>query len=418
MSVFKARIPGLARAHGRASLVFIAITVCLDILAQSIAFPILPRLAEQLLGGDRPAAARWVGWLEAAWVVPQFFAAPVLGMLSDRFGRRPMIIVSVFGVGAELVMGALAPNIWWLFAARILCGLTCGGMAAAMAYVADVTAPGDRTRAYAAINAAIWAGIVLGPALGGLLAATSLRAPFWAAAAFALAAGLYGLFILPESVTTQTRAPLRWSKANPWGALSLFIHRPGLVGLGVAQMLLWFAFYANQSVQVLYTALRYGWDALAFGLFCSMLAVGNIAVQTGLAGRIAKRIGERHAVVTGLTFQTIGFAAMGLAPTGLLYWAANLPMLFGNMAGPALQSMMTAKVAPDEQGRLQGAIGAIQTLAGFAGSIAFTQAFAWTVGPGQPIAWSGAVLLVGAGFSLAAWALALGFARDGPRPAP
>src|ERR1019366_1702047 len=176
-----------ARAHGRASLIFIAITVGLDILSQSIAFPILPRLAQLLLGGDRPAAARWVGWLEVAWVVPQFFAAPVLGMLSDRFGRPPVIIASVFGVGAEAVRGALGPTIWWLFATRILCGLTCGGMAAAMAYVADVAAPENRTRAFARINAAIWAAIVMGPALGGLLAgAGDLRAPFWAAAVFAL----------------------------------------------------------------------------------------------------------------------------------------------------------------------------------------------------------------------------------------
>jgi DHA1 family tetracycline resistance protein-like MFS transporter len=406
-----------ARTHGRASLAFIAISVCLDILSQSIAFPILPRLAALLLGGDRPAAARWVGWLEVAWVVPQFFAAPVLGMLSDRFGRRPVIIVSLFGVAAESAVGALAPNIWWLFAARILCGLSCGGMAAAMAYVADVTAPDDRTRAYARINAAIWAAIVLGPALGGLLAVANLRAPFWASAGFALIAGLYGLLVLPESMDPGTRAPLRWSKANPWGALSLFLHRPGLAVLGVAQLLLWLAAYANQSVQVLYTAFRYGWDALAFGIFCSVLALANIAVQAGLAGRIARRIGERATIIIGLTAQTLGFVAMGLAPTGLLYWAASLPQLLGNIAGPSLQSMMTAKVAADEQGRLQGAVGAISTLAGFSGSIVFTQAFAWTVTPGRPIAWSGGVLMMGAGLTLAACALAFGFARESPRVA-
>jgi DHA1 family tetracycline resistance protein-like MFS transporter len=407
MSFFK------ARAHGRASLIFIAITVGLDILSQSIAFPILPRLAQLLLGGDRPAAARWIGWLEVAWVVPQFFAAPVLGVLSDRFGRRPVIIASVFGVGAEAVMGALAPSIWWLFTARILCGLTCGGMAAAMAYVADVTAPEERTRAYARTNAAIWAAIVIGPALGGLLSATGdLRAPFWAAAVFAAAAGAYGLFVLPESVDLRTRAPLRWSKANPWGALGLFLHRPGLAVLGVAQLLLWLAAYANQSVQVLYTAFRYGWDALAFGAFCSAFALANIAVQVGLAGCVARRIGERGAIIIGLTAQALSFAAMALAPTGLLYCAASLPQLLGNIAGPSLQSLMTARVAADEQGRLQGAVGAISTLAGFSGSIVFTQAFAWTVSPGRPIVWSGGVLVVGAGLTLAALALAFAFARE------
>jgi DHA1 family tetracycline resistance protein-like MFS transporter len=400
------------RAPGGASLVFIAISVCLDILSQSIAFPILPRLAAVLLDGDRPAAARWVGWLEVAWVVPQFFAAPVLGMLSDRFGRRPVIIVSLFGVGAESAIGALAPNIWWLFAARILCGLSCGGMAAAMAYVADVTEPGDRTRAYARINAAIWAAIVLGPALGGMLAVASLRAPFWASAAFAFAAGLYGALVLPESVSAETRAPLDWSKANPWGALGLFVRRPGLAMLGLIQLLLRYAFYANQSVQVLYTAFRYGWSALAFGLFCSGLALGNIAVQTGLTGRIARRIGERGTLIAGLVAQTASFVAMGLAPTGLAYLAANLPGLFGGIAEPPLQSMMTARVSADEQGRLQGALATLSTLVGFTGSIAFTQAFALTVATGRPTAGSGAVLLAGGGLTLAALALAVVFARD------
>jgi MFS transporter, DHA1 family, tetracycline resistance protein len=407
-----------SRADSRASLIFIAVTVGLDILSQSIAFPILPRLAQLLLDGDRAAAARWVGWLEVAWVVPQFFAAPLLGMLSDRFGRRPVVIASVFGVGAEAVMGALAPSIWWLFAARILCGLTCGGMAASMAYVADVTAPEDRTPAYARINAAIWAAIVLGPALGGLLAGLSgLRAPFWAAAVFAFAAGVYGLLVLPESVSAETRAPLRWSKAHPWGALSLFLQRPGLIGLGLIQLLLRYAFYANQSVQVLYTAFRYGWSALTFGVFCSGLALGNIAVQTGLAARIARRIGERGAIIAGLTAQTLSFTAMGLAPTGLSYLAANLPGLFGGIADPALQSLMTDKVAADEQGRLQGAIGTLSTLVGFSGSILFTQAFALTVAPGRPVAWSGAVLLAGAALTAAAWVLAVILARNSPRKA-
>ena len=237
------------------------------------------------------------------------------------------------------------------------------------------------------------------------------------AAAFALAAGLYGLLVLPESVTAATRAPLRWAKANPWGALSLFLHRPGLAVLGAAQLLMWLAFYANQSVQVLYTAFRYGWDALAFGLYCTVFALANIAVQTGLAGRIARRIGERGAVIAGLTAETIDFAATGLAPTGVLFLAANIPGLLGNVAGPALQSMMTAKVSADEQGRLQGAIGAIQSLAGFTGSIVFAQAFAWTVAPGRPIAGSGAVLLVGAGLTFAAWALVIAFTRDGRRAA-
>jgi DHA1 family tetracycline resistance protein-like MFS transporter len=404
------------RAPGRAALAFIAVTVCLDTLSQSIVFPILPRLVEQLLNGDRPATAQWVGFLEVAWVIPQFFAAPLLGMLSDRFGRRPVILVSVFGVGVEMVMGALAPTVGWLLLARVLCGLTCGGQAAAMAYVADVTEPRVRARSYGWLNAAMWTGVILGPALGGVLATVGLRAPFWAAAAFALANGVYGCFVLPESLPKAARAPLRWSKANPWGALGLVLQRRGLAALCLALLLLWFAHYANQSVIVLYTAYRYGWSPLAFGTFCSAAAVVNIAVQGGLAGRVAQRIGERRAVVAGLALQVVGFIAMGLAPTSALFWAANLPIALGNIAGPSLQSMMTAKVAPDEHGRLQGAIGSISGLTGLIGPIGFTQVFAWSIAAGRGPGWSGATMLLGAGLSLAAWSVVAGLARERPTP--
>ena len=411
MSLLRPRFSGAPRA----GLIFIAITVCLDVVSQSITFPILPQLTLQLLHGDRPAAARWVGVLEAAWAIAQFFAAPVLGMLSDRFGRRPIIVLSVFGVAAEFVMCAFAPNVGWLLVARVLCGLTCGANAAAMAYVADVTAPEDRTKSYGWLNAAAWTGVILGPALGGMLAVVGIRAPFWAAAAFALANGVYGFFVLPESLPAKDRAPLRWLKANPWGALSLMLQRPGLPALGLVLLLLWFASYAMNSVFVLYTAYRFGWNPLALGIFCSALAVANIAIQTGLAGRIAQAIGERRAVVTGLGLQVIGFVLVGLAPNGALFWVANLPIALGGIAGPALQSMMTAKVGPDEQGRLQGATGAIGSLTGFMAPIAFTQIFAWTIALGRGPAWSGLTILMGAGLSLLAWAVVAGSRREPSR---
>jgi MFS transporter, DHA1 family, tetracycline resistance protein len=407
-----------ARAGRSAALIFIAITVCLDVLAQSITFPVLPRLAQQLLDGDRSAAARWVGFLEVAWVVPQFFAAPVLGMLSDRFGRRPVIVLSVLGVGLEFVLCALAPSIGWLLLGRMLCGLSCGAQAAAMAYVADVTPPEARARSYGWLNAAAWSGVILGPALGGLFGAIDLRAPFWAAAVVALVGGVYGYFFLPESLRSADRAPIQWSKANPWGALDMVLRIPGLPMLGLVFLLLWFARYALDSVFVLYTANRYGWPLMTLGLFFSALAVVNIAIQTGLSGRIAGWIGERRAVIVGLAFQTIGFALAGLSPTGGWFCAAMVPLALGNIAGPSLQAIMTAKVAPDQQGRLQGAMGSIGGLTGFAGPIAFTQIFAWSIGLGRGPAWSGITILAGAGITLAAWLLVALSGRSGPATAP
>ena len=410
MSRSRFTAPGAARR--RAGLIFIAITVCLDVVSQSITFPILPRLCQELLAGDRPSAARWVGILEAAWAFAQFFAAPVLGMLSDRFGRRPVIVLSVFGVAIEFVICALVPTVEWLLAARILCGLTCGAQAAAMAYVADVTPPEERTRSYGWLNAAAWTGVILGPALGGLFGAINIRAPFWLAAAVALAGGVYGYFLLPESLPRERRAPLRWAKANPWGALRLLLESQGLAGLAVVLLLLWFAAYAMNSVFVLYTAYRYGWDPLTLGIFCSALAALNIPIQSALAGRIATRIGERLTVIAGLALQVAGFTAVGLAPNGVLFCLAYLPLAFGNIAGPALQAMMTDKVGPDEQGRLQGAMGAIGCLAGLGGPIAFTQVFAWTIAGGRGVGWSGGVVLFGAVLSLGAWGLAVRYAAD------
>ena len=415
MSFLDRRRPGGIGARPGAALAFIAVTVCLDAVAQSISFPILPRLAASLLGGDLAAASRWTGVLEVAWALPQFFAAPVLGMLSDRFGRRPVIVISVFGVGAELIVGALAPTIWWLLLARIYCGLACGAQATAMAYVADITPPEQRTQRFGALNAAFWTGIIVGPALGGLLAGIDIRAPFWAAAAAAIANGLYGLFVLPESLAPENRSPMRWTNANPWGAVSLMVSRPGLPILGLALMFCWLGFQSKDNMIVLYTAVRYGWNPMAFGLFATGLALAMIAVLSRLAGALSRRIGDPRTALIGLTFQTLGFVAIRLAPTGAWFWAANIPTVLGAVGGPALQAMLSARVGPDEQGRLQGAIGSLSSLTGIVAPLAAAQVFAWSIGGGRPPGWSGLVILIGAGLSLTALALVAASLR---RPAP
>jgi len=391
--------PGAAPA----ALAFIAVSVFLDALAQSISFPILPRLAQHLLGSDFSAAARWTGWLEVGWAIPQFLAAPLLGMLSDRIGRRPVIIASVFGVGVELILNALAPSVGWLLAGRMLCGFTCGAQAAAFAYVADVTPPEQRTGAYGWINGALWSGVVIGPGIGGLLAGIDLRAPFWVAAAVALAAGVYGLLVLPESLSQGPRPPLRWTQANPWGALRLAVTTPALALLAPALLLVWLAFQGKDNMVVLYTAYRYGWPPLAFGIFCTAFAAVGVAVQAGVAGRLALRICDRRTVLAGLGLQVLGMAGMGLAPTGALFWLANLPAGLGVVSQPALQSLMSRTVSPAEQGRLQGVVSAIASLASIAAPVAFAQLFAWTIARNQ--AWSGVTILVAAALSLAALTL-------------
>lgn len=400
-------------AARQAGLPFIAITICLDVVSHSMVFPVLPRLVEGLVGGQVASAARWVGVLVAAWSVAQFFAAPVIGMLSDRFGRRPVILISIFGLSLDLAIMALAPTLAWLLVGRILCGLTAGAQGAAMAYVADITPQEDRAKSYGWLNAAAWTGVILGPALGGLMGALDPRAPFWTAAVVALANGVYGLLVLPESLPRDRRAPMRWAKANPIGALGLLVSRPGLPVLSGALLLMWFAMFAMNSVFVLYTAYRYAWDPVALGVFCSALAAVNIVVTSQLSGRAVAWFGERRTLLFGLIAQVIGFVACGLAPNGVLFWVANIPMTLANVAGPALQSLMTARVDADEQGRLQGAMGGVSSLTGLFGPIAFTQIFALAIAGGRGPAWSGVTILVGAALSLIAWLLVMFYTREG-----
>lgn len=411
--MFRSRQAGRSQA---AAVAFVLVVVFLDYLAQSISFPILPRLAQRLLGGDMAQAARWTGYLEVAWAAPQFFAAGVLGRLSDRFGRRPVIVVSMLLVGVELVIGALAPNIGWLMAGRVLCGATCGGQAAAMAYVSDVTAPEDRARRFGWISAAIWSAVTLGPALGGLAAGFSLRAPFWLAAGMSLIAGLWGLLALPESLKPENRAPLDWRGLIPLGGLGI-LRRAGIAPLAAALFFTWLAFQAKDNMLVLYTARRYGWSPLDFGLFCAVLGPASIFVQAVGAGWAARRFGERRAAVWGMLLQIVGLVAMGMAGLSPWFWAGNLPIVLGGVAGPAVQALLSARVGEDEQGQLQGAVASISSLTAVAAPIALTQLFAWSIAGERAPVWSGLIMFLAAGFTLAALGL-VAIARSGSPPPP
>ncbi|MBS0411534.1 MAG: MFS transporter [Proteobacteria bacterium] len=388
-----------------AAVALVLVVVFLDSLAQSISFPILPRLAQRLLGGDMAEAARWTGYLEVAWAAPQFIAAGVLGRLSDRFGRRPVIVVSMLFVGVELVMGALAPNIGWLMAGRVLCGVTCGGQAAAMAYVADVTAPQDRARRFGWVSAAIWSAVTIGPALGGVTAALNLRAPFWLAAGMSFVAGLWGLVALPESLPPERRAAADWRGLVPLSGLAI-LGRRGVAPLAAALFFTWLAFQAKDNMLVLYTARRYGWSALDFGLFCAVLGPASIFIQAVGAGWAARRFGERRAALGGLALQVAGLVAMGLATLSPWFWVANLPIVLGGVAGPAVQALLSARVDEDEQGRLQGAVASIASLTSVIAPVALTQLFAWSIAGGRAPAWSGLTMFLAAGFTLAALGLA------------
>lgn len=397
-----------------AALIFICLAIAFDAAAQSMSFPVLPRLAEHLLGGDHAAAAAWVGYLEVGWALPQFFAAPIMGLLADRYGRRPIIIASVFGVGFELILCGLAPNVWWLLAGRMLCGFTCGAQAAAFAYLADITPPEERAGRFGLLTAALWSGIVIGPAIGGLLAGWDIKAPFWAAAAIALTNGVYGLFVLPESLPKAGRTPFDWAKASPLGSIDMLVKTGGLLPLAAATLFVWLAVQAKDNMLTLYTAYRYGWTPWTFGVFVTFIAGANLLVQSQLTGRLSRRFGDNRILIAGLALQTTGFAAIALAPTGVWFWIANLPIALAAITMPALQALMSRRVDAAEQGRLQGALGSVSSLASILSPIPLTQLFALAVARGGDPSRFAVTIVLGAVFSGLALAIVAATRRASP----
>jgi MFS transporter, DHA1 family, tetracycline resistance protein len=365
----------------RAAVVFIFVTVVLDVLGIGIIAPVLPPLVVSFLGGDTAQAARVYGVFATAWAVMQFVASPVLGALSDRFGRRPIILISVTGLGLDYILMAVAPNLEWLFVGRVISGITSASFATAAAYIADVTPPEDRAKSFGMIGAAFGLGFVLGPAAGGMLGAISPRLPFWVSAGLCLTNGLYGLFVLPESLPPERRARFSWARANPVGSLRLLRSHREVFALASVTFLYYVAHEVLPSTFVLYTNFRYHWDPRAVGLTLALVGVCTAIVSGGLVGPIVKRIGERRAVLVSLVFGALAFAIFGLAPQGSLFLIGVPVMSLLGLYAPSSQALMTRRVAPSEQGQLQGAVMGLRGLSGLISPGMFTLTFATFIGP-------------------------------------
>ncbi len=328
----------------------------------------------------------------------QFIASPVIGALSDRFGRRPIILLSNFGLGLDYILMALAPGIALLFVGRIISGITAASFSTAGAYIADVSPPERRAAGFGLISVAFGIGFVLGPAVGGLLGGFDPRLPFWVAAALSLGNGCYGAIVLPESLPPEKRSAFSWRRANPIGALKLLLRHRQLIGVAGVNFLYSLAHQSLQSVFVLYGAYRYGWDSRTVGLTLAAVGVFSALVGGVLVRRVVPLFGERRALLAGLLFGVAGFSVFGLAPTGPIFWA-GLPLLsLMGLASPAAQAIMTRLVPPSEQGRLQGAGSSVMSLAGLVGPSLFTGVFAAAVRagevPGAPYFLAAVVMLV------------------------
>lgn len=388
----------------RAAVAFIFVTIVLDMFALGMIIPVLPHLIEDFLGGDTAGAAKVYGVFGTVWALMQFLSMPVVGALSDRFGRRRVILLSNLGLGLDYVLMALAPNLAWLFVGRVISGITAASVSTGMAYIADVTPLEKRATAFGRVGIAFGLGFVLGPALGGLLGSVDPRLPFWVAAGLSLANAMYGLFVLPESLPPDQRRAFDWRRANPLGSLKLLRSHPELSALAFVVFLSNLAHAALPATFVLYGGYRYGWDARDVGLVLACVGVCSAIVQGALVGPAVRRLGERRVLLTGLTFGALGFFAYGLAPTGRLFLAAVPVVALWGLASPAAQGLMTRHIGPSEQGALQGAAGSVMGIATMIGPWLFAATFAYFIGGGTR--WH----LPGAAFMLAALLLALGAA--------
>jgi DHA1 family tetracycline resistance protein-like MFS transporter len=380
----------------KATLAFVFVLVALDVLAMGIVIPVLPKLVERFAGGDTARAAQVYGAMSTAWGVMQFVFMPVLGMLSDRFGRRPVILISCVGMGLDYFVMALAPNIAWLFVGRVVSGITAANMSTAFAYITDVTPAEKRAGAFGLMGAAFGVGFVAGPALGGVLGGIDPRLPFWVAGALALMNAAYGFFVLPESLPAEKRAAFAWARANPVGSLKLLRSHRELFGLALVLFLMNLAHFVLPAVAVLYMGYRYGWGELATGLVLAGVGVCAMIVQGGLVRKVVPKIGERRALAMGLAFGALGFFMYGLAPTGILFLAAIPVMSLWGFAMPSAQAIMTKHVSVSEQGQLQGANASLMSLAGIFAPALFSQIFAATLDsfPGAAFMLAGVMLLV------------------------
>ena len=390
-----------------AAVAFIFVTIMLDMFALGLILPILPKLVESFVNNDTARAAEIFGVFGTAWAVMQFIFSPVLGGLSDRFGRRPVVLLSNFGLGLDYVLMALAPSLSWLFVGRVISGITSASVSTAFAYIADVTPPEQRAAMFGKIGVAFGAGFILGPSVGGLLGGMDPRLPFWVAAGLSFANTLYGLLILPESLPPERRAPFHWKSANPLGALRLLGSNRVLAALSLVNFLAQVAHVVLPSTFVLYATYRYGWDAKTVGLTLALVGICSMAVQGAAIGPIVRRFGERRALLLGLAFGAAGFFIYGAAPTGVLFWLGIPVMSLWGVAGAATQALTTQLVTPEQQGQLQGATSSVQSVSQMVGPFLFTLTFAYFIGANAPMKLPGAPFLLASLLLLLAMVIAM-----------
>ncbi|HMX41858.1 MAG TPA: TCR/Tet family MFS transporter, partial [Saprospiraceae bacterium] len=363
---------------------------------------------EQMTGGDLSTASRWGGLLMFAYAGMQFMFSPIVGGLSDRYGRRPVILAALFAFSIDFLIQGFAPSIWWFFLGRILAGITGATFTTAMAYIADVSPPEKRSQNFGLVGAAFGMGFIIGPLLGGLVSHYwGIRAPFFAAAGLAMLNWLYGFFILPESLKPENRRPFDWKRANPLGSLMRLGHYPVILSLVASLVCIYIAGFANQSTWTYITIAKFGWDERMVGFSLAFVGLMTGIVQGVLTRVLIPRLGQSRSVYIGLGFYTIGFVLFAFASQDWMMFAFMIPFSLGGLAGPSLQGIISNQVPSNAQGELQGALTSLISATSIVGPLVMTNLFAYFTRPDAPVVFPGAPFLLGAVLSLASMLLAL-----------
>jgi len=385
----------MKQSNKQAAIGFIFITMLIDITGWGIIIPVIPKLIKELIHGDISEAAKYGGWLTFAYAITQFVCAPLIGNLSDKYGRRPIILISLFAFAMDYLLLAFSPTIAWLFVGRIIAGLTGASITTASAYIADVSTPENRAKNFGMIGAAFGLGFIIGPVIGGLLGQFGSRVPFYAAAVLCLMNFLYGYFILPESLAKEHRRELEWKRANPIGALLNLKKHPSLIGLILAVFILYVGGHAVQSNWSFFTMYRFHWDEKMVGISLGVVGLLVGIVQGGLIRWTSPLLGNEKSIYIGLALYTVGMLLFAFATESWMMFTFLIPYCLGGIAGPALQSVISGKVPPNEQGEIQGTLASLMSASAIIGPPMMTNVFYFFTHKEAPIQLPGAPFLLG-----------------------
>jgi DHA1 family tetracycline resistance protein-like MFS transporter len=360
-----------------ASLTFIFITLLIDVIGIGIIIPVMPKLIEELTGGGLSEASQYGGWLAFAYASTQFIFAPVLGSLSDKYGRRPVLLFSLLGLGIDYVFQAFAPTMFWLFVGRLLAGISGASFTTASAYIADISEPEKRAQNFGLIGAAFGVGFIIGPVIGGLCSQFGSRVPFMVAAGFTILNVIYGYFFVPESLSKENRRAFEWKRANPLGSLVLLRKYPVVAGLSITLLLEFLAAHSVQSNWTYYTMLKFDWNEKMVGYSLGFVGIMVALVQGGLIRIIIPRIGQNKAVYLGLTLNVLGLFLFGLANQGWMMFVILIPYAMAGIGDSSLEGIISNKVSDSEQGELQGALTGLMSITAIAGPLLMNNMFAY-----------------------------------------